>query len=36
VKRQDLEQARQIVDRYRDLQIGLADASLVVAADLTS
>ena len=26
----DLEQARQVIDRYRELGIGLADASLVV------
>jgi len=26
----DLEEARQVIDRYRELRIGLADASLVV------
>lgn len=33
LSRADLEQARAVVDRYRDLRIGLADASLVVLAD---
>lgn len=33
LSRTDLEQARAVVDRYRDLRIGLADASLVVLAD---
>lgn len=29
----DLEQAKEVIERYRDQQIGLADASLVVLAD---
>jgi uncharacterized protein len=30
---EQLERARSVVDRYRDLRIGIADASLVVLAD---
>jgi hypothetical protein len=29
----DIEEAKRIIDRYRDLRIGLADASLVVLAE---
>lgn len=31
--RADLQTARELVERYRDLRLGLADASLVVLAD---
>ncbi|MGH2783024.1 MAG: type II toxin-antitoxin system toxin ribonuclease C26 [Thermoleophilaceae bacterium] len=33
LSRDEVETARSLVDRYRDLRIGLADASLVVLAD---
>lgn len=32
LSRADLEQARRIVEQYRDLKLGLSDASLVVVA----
>ena len=33
LSREELGRARSVVDRYRDLRIGLADSSLVVLAD---